>query len=145
MTVKIPTLLDEGARLPEYKTPGSAGADLRACLDEALWLKPMERRAIPTGLRIQLPKGFEAQVRPRSGLALEKGLTCLNSPGTIDADYRGEVKVLLINLGFEAVRIENGDSIAQLVVSPCVHGAFETTERIADSTRGEGGFGSTGM
>ncbi|MDX9826436.1 MAG: dUTP diphosphatase [Spirochaetia bacterium] len=145
MTAKIPTLLDDGARLPEYKTSGSAGADLRACLETAVWLQPMERRAVPTGLRLELPEGYEAQVRPRSGLALEKGLTCLNSPGTIDSDYRGEIKVILINLGSEAVCIENGDRIAQLVVSPCIRGAFEPVETITDSARGEGGFGSTGI
>lgn len=145
MTVKVPILLGKGARLPEYKTPGSAGADLRACLDEAIWLKPMERRAIPTGLRIQIPEGYEAQIRPRSGFALEKGLTCLNSPGTIDSDYRGEIKVLLINLGSEAVCIEDGDRIAQIVLSPCLRGCFESVEYIAESLRGEGGFGSTGV
>ena len=144
MSIKIPTVLGEGARLPEYKTPGSAGADLRARLDAALWLKPMERRAVPTGLRIELPEGYEAQVRPRSGLALEKGLTCLNSPGTIDWDYRGEIKVILINLGSEKVRIENGDRIAQLVVCPCTRASFEPADGIGGSARGEGGFGSTG-
>ncbi len=144
MAVKIPTLLGEGARLPEYKTSGSAGADLKARLDEAIWLKPMERRAVPTGLRIQIPEGYEAQVRPRSGLALEKGLTCLNSPGTIDSDYRGEIRVILVNLGSEAVKIENGDRIAQLVLSPCAKADFQPVDSIAESARGEGGFGSTG-
>jgi dUTP pyrophosphatase len=141
----VPILLEDGARLPEYKTPGSAGADLRACVDETLWLAPMERRAIPTGLRIELPEGYEAQVRPRSGLALEKGLTCLNSPGTIDADYRGEIKIILVNLGSSPARIDPGDRIAQLVVSKYTIASFEPKEKIAESGRGEGGFGSTGI
>lgn len=143
--ITVPVLLEDGARLPEYKTSGSAGADLCACVDETLWLAPMERRAIPTGLRIELPEGYEAQVRPRSGLALEKGLTCLNSPGTIDADYRGEIKIILVNLGSSPIRIDPGDRIAQLVVSKYTIASFELKEKIAESGRGEGGFGSTGI
>lgn len=130
--------------LPEYKTEGSAGADLRADVSEDIALAPMERRLIPTGLRLELPPGYEAQVRPRSGLAIEKGLTCLNSPGTIDSDYRGEVKVLLINLGGTAAVIHPGERIAQLVISTYTKARFEQTSALSESSRGEGGFGSTG-
>ncbi len=143
-TVTIPVLLGEGSSAPEYKTAGSAGADLRAAIGQTLWLAPMERRAVPTGLRIELPAGFEAQVRPRSGLALEKRLTCLNTPGTIDSDYRGEIKVILINLGGEPARIEPGDRIAQLVIARYVRAAFEAKDSLGLTQRGEGGFGSTG-
>lgn len=144
-SLKLKVLLENGARLPEYKTPGSAGADLRACLAEGIWIQPMERMAIPTGIRLELPEGCEAQVRPRSGLALEKGLTCLNSPGTIDSDYRGEIKVILINLGNEPVFIQPGDRIAQLVISTYERARFEVEETLAATSRGEGGFGSTGV
>lgn len=143
-TIAVPILLDEGSAAPEYKTAGSAGADLRAAISQTIWLAPMERRAIPTGARIELPTGVEAQVRPRSGLALEKGLTCLNTPGTIDSDYRGEIKVILINLGGEPARIEPGDRIAQLVVARYVRAAFEAAGSLGLTKRGEGGFGSTG-
>lgn len=143
-SVTVPIILAEGATPPEYKTAGSAGADLRATIKETLWLAPMERKAVPTGLRMELPEGFEAQVRPRSGLALEKGLTCLNSPGTIDSDYRGEVKVILINLGTVPVRIDPGDRIAQLVIARYTGATFEPKGKLADSGRGDGGFGSTG-
>jgi dUTP pyrophosphatase len=135
---------EEGARVPEYKTSGSAGADLRARLGEPILLVPGERAAVPTGLRIELPPGFEAQVRPRSGLALEKGLTCLNSPGTIDSDYRGEIKVILVNLGAQAATIADGDRIAQLVVAPACRAAFQIVRALGETERGSGGFGSTG-
>ncbi len=144
-SLKLKVLLENGARLPEYKTPGSAGADLRACLAEGIWIQPMVRMAIPTGIRLELPEGCEAQVRPRSGLSLEKGLTCLNSPGTIDSDYRGEIKVILINLGSEPVFIQPGDRIAQLVISTYERARFEVEETLAATSRGEGGFGSTGV
>jgi len=140
----VPLILATGAKLPEYKTEGSAGADLRANLLEPVWLAPMERKAIPTGVRIELPAGYEAQVRPRSGLALEKGVTCLNSPGTIDSDYRGEIKVILINLGAVPARIDPDDRIAQLVIARYTGATFEPKERLADTRRGDGGFGSTG-
>ncbi|MBL8965833.1 MAG: dUTP diphosphatase [Spirochaetaceae bacterium] len=140
--VKI--LVAPGAAAPEYKTPGAAGADLRAQLDSPFDLEPGARAAVPTGLRIELPEGYEAQVRPRSGLALEKGVTCLNSPGTIDADYRGEVKVILANLGREPVRVNPGDRIAQLVVAPVARARFVTGDALGDTDRGAGGFGSTG-
>ena len=143
-SIRVPVILDEGARLPEYKTRGSAGADLYANIPETIRLMPMERRAVPTGLRIELPPGCEAQVRPRSGLALEKGVTCLNSPGTIDSDYRGEIKVILVNLGNAEARIEPGDRIAQLVIARYTVAAFEPEKAIGKSDRGDGGFGSTG-
>ncbi|MCE1196471.1 dUTP diphosphatase [bacterium] len=143
-TVAIPVLLSEGASAPEYKTPGAAGADLRAAIDRTLSLAPMERRAVPTGVRIELPAGYEAQVRPRSGLALEKGLTCLNAPGTIDSDYRGEIKVILVNLSGETARVEPGDRIAQLVIARYAFALYEPKDSLGRTGRGEGGFGSTG-
>jgi dUTP pyrophosphatase len=130
--------------LPAYATPGAAGLDLRAAIAEPLDLAPGERAAVPTGLRIALPAGFEAQVRPRSGLALTHGITVLNSPGTIDSDYRGEVKVLLINLGSASVRIQRGERIAQLVVGAVERIAWQVTSDLEASARGSGGFGSTG-
>jgi dUTP pyrophosphatase len=135
---------EAGASAPEYRTEGSAGADLRAHIEEPLSLSPGQRAAVPTGIRIQLPPGFEAQVRPRSGLALEKGLTCLNSPGTIDSDYRGEIKVILVNLGSETATIAGGDRIAQLVVAPVTRARFEASGPLGETRRGSGGFGSTG-
>jgi dUTP pyrophosphatase len=134
-----------GGSIPEYKTAGSAGADLHAAIDEPILLAPGRRIAIPTGLRIELPPGIEAQVRPRSGLALEKGITCLNSPGTIDSDYRGEIKVILINLGEAAVRIEPGDRIAQLVLARYTVADFRPAIDLSETDRGGGGFGSTGQ
>jgi dUTP pyrophosphatase len=136
--------LEEEAHLPAYQTPGAAGADIQARVAETIHLEPGQRFLVPTGLRLQLPAGFEAQVRPRSGLAVKHGITCLNSPGTIDSDYRGEVKVLLINLGTEVFDIVDGERIAQLVVAPVVTADFIPVEQLAETTRGEGGFGSTG-
>jgi len=130
--------------LPQYATEQSAGMDLRASLDTPVTLKPFERRLIPTGLHIALPAGYEAQVRPRSGLALKHGLTVLNSPGTIDADYRGEVGVVLINLSQEEVTITDGDRIAQMVIARCEQGIFEQVEILDETARGEGGYGHTG-
>ena len=123
--VRVVFTAESGACAPEYRTEGSAGADLRAFIAERMTLAPGERAAVPTGIRIELPPGYEAQVRPRSGLALSKGLTCANSPGTIDSDYRGEIKVILVNLGSEAVAIADGDRIAQLVVAPVSRARFE--------------------
>ena len=143
-SVSVPIVVGSGGLIPEYKTEGSAGADLHACIADTLWLQPMERKAVPTGLRIELPPGYEAQVRPRSGLALEKGITCLNSPGTIDSDYRGEIKVILINLGSLPARIDPGDRIAQLVVARYTMAAFTPHGSIGETGRGGGGFGSTG-
>jgi len=134
----------EGARPPEYKSEEAAGADLRADLDESYILEPGARFACPTGLRLEIPRGYEAQIRPRSGLALEKGISCLNSPGTIDSDYRGELKVILVNLGRESVTISSGDRIAQLVVAPVCRAAFLKVDALSESSRGSGGFGSTG-
>lgn len=136
----------EGLPLPAYETEQAAGMDLRAAVPETepLTLKPGARYAVPTGLAFALPPGFEAQVRPRSGLALKAGVTCLNTPGTIDADYRGEVKVILINLGQEDFVIRRGDRIAQLVVAPVVQAAWREVESLNETARGAGGFGSTG-
>jgi dUTP pyrophosphatase len=130
--------------LPEYSTSGSAGMDLRANLEAPVVLKSLERALIPTGLFIELPDGYEAQVRPRSGLAIKQGLTCLNSPGTIDADYRGEVKVILINLSQEPQTIQHGDRIAQMVVHSVGQVAWEPVTAIGATSRNEGGFGHTG-
>ena len=130
--------------LPLYCTTQSAGMDLRADLAEPLVLRPLERMLIPTGLFIQLPDGYEAQVRPRSGLAINKGVTVLNSPGTIDADYRGEIKIILINLSQEDFIINNGERIAQMVISSYRQVEWDKVEILDESERGEGGFGHTG-
>lgn len=131
--------------LPTYETPASAGVDLRANLEEAITLQPLERVLVKTGLFMEIPPGFEAQVRPRSGLALKKGITVLNSPGTIDADYRGEIGVILINLSNEAFVIEDGDRIAQLVFAKVEQAEWMETLNLSSSERGAGGFGSTGQ
>ena len=130
--------------LPRYATPLSAGMDVRANIDEAVILRPLERAMIPTGLSIELPEGYEMQIRPRSGLAAKHGITVLNSPGTIDADYRGEIRVILVNLSNEEFRIEAGERIAQMVVARHEQVEWELAEELAESERGEGGFGSTG-
>lgn len=130
--------------LPVYATPESAGCDLLAAINEDLILKPGARVLVPTGLKMMLPDGFEAQVRPRSGLALKHGVTVLNTPGTIDADYRGEVGVILINLGQEAFTISRGMRIAQMIVAPVTQTEWQEVSELAETTRGEGGFGSTG-
>ena len=130
--------------LPQYATKLSAGMDLRANIDEPITLKPLERRLIPTGLHIALPEGYEAQVRPRSGLALKKGLTVLNTPGTVDADYRGEVGVVLINLSQEDFIVEDGERIAQMVIARHEQADFELVEVLDETERGEGGYGHTG-
>ncbi len=130
--------------LPKYETVASAGLDLRANLNETLRLEPMERMLVPTGLFIELPRGYEAQIRPRSGLALKKGITVLNSPGTIDADYRGEIRVILINLSTDIFEITDGDRIAQMVISSHVRALWEEVEVLTETTRGAGGFGHTG-
>ena len=131
--------------LPKYAKPQRAGMDLRANLEEPIILRPLERRLIPTGLHIALPAGYEAQVRPRSGLALKKGITVLNSPGTIDADYRGEVGVLLINLSQDDFVVNDGERIAQMVIARHEQGEFETVEVLDETERGEGGYGHTGV
>lgn len=143
--IKIKVVAEKGVELPVYQTPGAAGMDLRAWLPEGpVSIGPGERRLIPTGLRIEIPFGHEVQVRPRSGLALKKGLTVLNSPGTIDSDYRGEVGVILVNLGQETVELENGERVAQMVVAPVSRAVWESVPSLDISERGEGGFGHTG-
>ncbi len=130
--------------LPNYETELAAGMDLRANIDEVITLNPLDRTLIKTGIFIELPKGFEAQVRPRSGLAFKKGLSVLNSPGTIDADYRGEIGVILVNLSNETVLIEDGERVAQMVISKHERIEWESSEVLEETERGEGGFGSTG-
>lgn len=130
--------------LPEYETILSAGMDLRASIEETIILQPMQRVLVPTGLFIELPVGFEAQVRPRSGLALKHGITVLNSPGTIDADYRGEIKILLVNLSDKAFEIKNAERIAQMIVAKHERVEWELAEDLTQTQRGEGGFGHTG-
>ena len=131
--------------LPDYESDEAAGMDIRAALDKPMTLQPGERNLVPTGLQMALPFGYEAQIRPRSGLAYKKGITMLNSPGTIDSDYRGEVKVLAINHGNEPYVIEHGDRIAQMVVAPVYQPEIEETDSLPETNRGEGGFGSTGV
>lgn len=131
--------------LPHYETIASAGMDLRASLTESRILKPLERTVVGTGLFIELPIGYEAQVRPRSGLAAKKGITVLNAPGTIDADYRGEIGVILVNLSKEDFEIQNGERIAQLVIAKHERVEWEETKELSETDRGEGGFGSTGV
>ena len=145
VTVRILRLgKGSGVSLPAYASEGAAGADLAAALQTPLTLKPGERALVPTGLAVELPDGFEMQIRPRSGLAARHGVTVLNSPGTVDSDYRGEVKVLLINLGAEAVTISGGERIAQAVIAPVTQAEFRLVDALSGSVRGEGGFGSTG-
>lgn len=135
----------EGLELPQYATPESAGADLMAAIDQPLTLNSGERFLVPTGLVLELPKGYEAQIRPRSGLAFKHGITVLNAPGTIDSDYRGELKVLLINHGSEPFRVERGMKIAQLVLAPVMHAQWHERDDLTSTTlRGVNGFGSTG-
>jgi len=147
MTVQVPVLrLPHAAdlSLPAYATPQSAGVDLRAAIDQTMIVPPLGRVAVPTGLAIALPAGYEAQVRPRSGLALNDGVTVLNSPGTIDADYRGEIKVILINLSHRPFAIERGQRIAQLIVAPVVQIDWHEVHVLEKTDRGDGGHGSTG-
>lgn len=131
--------------LPNYETVAAAGMDLRAAVDSPIVLKPGERQMIPTGLQIALPEGYEAQVRPRSGLAIRNGITMLNTPGTIDADYRGEVKVIAINHGEENFVVNHGDRIAQMVIAPVTQFPVVEVDKLDETDRGEGGFGSTGV
>ena len=135
---------DADLPLPRYMTPGAAGCDIVAAIDEPLVLASLERAAVPTGLAMALPQGFEAQIRPRSGNALRHGLSVPNAPGTIDADYRGELKILLVNLGREPITIQRGDRIAQMIIAPVVQPAFELVTSLDETARGDGGFGSTG-
>ena len=142
--VKIRVIVGSEHGPPRYETPHSAGMDLRAHLAEAIDLAPGQRVLVSTGLRLQIPAGYEGQVRPRSGLALKRGLTVLNAPGTIDADYRGEVGVILVNLSAEPQRIEPGERVAQLVIAPVTRASWEEVDELDESERGVGGFGSTG-
>lgn len=130
--------------LPQYETNGAAGADIRANLSETLVLAPMQRSLVPTGLFIELPEGYEAQIRPRSGIAARQGITCLNSPGTIDSDYRGEIKIILVNLSTEVQSINHGDRIAQMVIQKVERASFKEVNGLAATQRSNGGFGSTG-
>ncbi len=142
--MKVRVINNSSHDLPEYKTVGSAGLDLKADLKEPVTLAPLERAIIKTGLYIELPLGYEAQVRPRSGLAAKKGITVLNTPGTVDADYRGEIGVILVNLSNKPFTVENGERVAQLVVARHERIEWEITEKLSDTSRGQGGFGSTG-
>jgi dUTP pyrophosphatase len=135
---------DEGASLPGYATASSSGLDLRAHLESPVTLQPMGRALIPTGIRFSIPDGFEAQVRPRSGLAIQHGVTVLNTPGTIDADYRGEIKVILVNLGTEPFTVRSGDRVAQVVFQKVARASFREVQELPGTERGSGGFGSTG-
>lgn len=143
-TCEIKFTAEEGAKTPSYQTSGAAGADISAFIKEDIVLKSGERAFVPTGIKVAIPQGFEVQVRPRSGLAAKSGVTVLNTPGTIDSDYRGEIKVILINLGKEDFTIKNGERIAQLVVAPVTQGVFVKADALDTTERGEGGFGSTG-
>ena len=142
--MKIDIINKSPHALPSYQTNGSAGMDLRAHLEKDIVLKPLERCIIPTGLFMALPLGYEAQVRPRSGLAAKYGLTVLNSPGTIDADYRGEIGVILVNISNTDFTVKNGERVAQLVISKHARGEWVSVQNLTDTTRGSGGFGSTG-
>lgn len=142
LTIKIINQSDNP--LPEYATPGASGMDIRSFLPAPVVLQPLERSLIPTGLFVEIPKGYEIQVRPRSGLAVKQGLTCLNTPGTIDSDYRGEIKVILINLSGEPQTVQPGERIAQMVVQRVEQAQWEATEKISVTSRNEGGFGHTG-
>lgn len=142
--MKVKVINRSGNALPEYSTALSAGVDLRADNEEPIVLEPLGRAMVPTGLFVEIPAGYELQVRPRSGLAAKKGVTVLNSPGTIDADYRGEIKVILVNLGSEPFTVERGERIAQMVLSAHSRIEWEAADELSSSGRGEGGFGSTG-
>lgn len=142
--MKINIINQSAHPLPVYQTSASAGMDLRASLQEPVILQPLQRALIPTGLFIALPEGYEAQIRPRSGLAFKNGITVLNSPGTIDADYRGEIKVLLVNLSDTAFTVQDGERVAQMVIASHVQAEWKLVEELADTERSAGGFGSTG-
>lgn len=144
MEVKVRVKLSEGAVMPVYQTKGASGADIRALIAEPLEIAPGERCAVPTGVYVEVPVGYEVQIRPRSGLAVREGVTVLNTPGTIDSDYRGEIVVIMINLSDVPFKIASGDRIAQMVVCPVVHGVLEEVEELSETARGEGRFGHTG-
>ncbi len=142
--MKVKVINRSRHELPQYETPQSAGLDIRANVDSPVVLKPLERKLVPTGLYVELPVGYEAQIRPRSGLALKHGISLLNTPGTIDADYRGEIGVIMVNLSNEEFTVNDGDRIAQMVVARHEQVEWQSVETLADSERGEGGFGHTG-
>ena len=142
--IKIKRLRKHQLPVPAYQSEDAAGMDLMADIEAEFTIAPMSRVAVPTGFAIEIPRGFEGQVRPRSGLAFKEGVTVINAPGTIDADYRGEIKVLLINLGNDPVLLHPGDRVAQLVIAPVVRAAIEEVDNLQDTVRGEGGFGHTG-
>ncbi|MEL7021798.1 MAG: dUTP diphosphatase [Bacteroidota bacterium] len=143
--MKIRIINKSNHPLPRYETSGSAGLDLRAAIDSPLELQPLERVLIPTGLHIELPQGYEAQIRPRSGLAIKKGLSLVNAPGTIDSDYRGEIKVIMVNLSNQVQHIPTGERIAQMVIARYEQVSWEEVVTLSDTARGSGGFGSTGV
>ncbi|MDE6109611.1 MAG: dUTP diphosphatase [Muribaculaceae bacterium] len=144
-SLKIKIINRSGQELPAYETTESAGMDVRAAITEPVTLQSLDRALIPTGLRVQLPRGYEMQMRPRSGLALRNGITLANSPGTVDADYRGEISVIVINLGREPFTIQPGERICQMVIAPYTHVEWEPVERIDETRRGDGAFGHTGL
>lgn len=143
--LKVKTLPHFKGELPRYETVHASGIDVRAAISEAMTIKPFERAMIPTGLSLEIPPGFEIQVRPRSGLAAKQGVTVLNTPGTVDADYRGEVKIIVINLGAEPVIVKDQDRIAQFVLCPVVQAELVLADELSNTDRGAGGFGSTGV
>lgn len=145
MQIDIKIKCDEGVTLPVYKTSGAAGADVCAHISESIVISKGMSAMIPTGLFFEIPEGYEIQVRPRSGLAFKNGVTVLNTPGTIDSDYRGELKIILINLGQEDFTVNNGDRIAQIIVAPVTQGNFILSEALSETERGSGGFGHTGV
>lgn len=143
--IKVKIINRSGHQLPAYETPSSAGMDVRACLEKPVTLQPLERALIPTGLRVQLPQGHEMQIRPRSGLALKHGISLVNSPGTVDADYHGEIGILVINLSNEPFVINDGERICQMVITNYTHVEWDPVEEIDSTVRGDGGFGHTGV
>lgn len=143
--MKVKIINKSNNELPRYETTGSAGVDLRAFMESAVNLRPLERAMIPTGIYIELPQGYEAQIRPRSGLAAKKGISIVNAPGTIDSDYRGEIKIILVNLSNEAHVIEPGERIAQMVIAKYEQIDWEETDLLTETSRGAGGFGHTGV
>jgi dUTP pyrophosphatase len=144
MSIQIKIVNTSANPLPQYATKGASGMDIRAALDTALALQPLERHLIPTGLFVEIPEGYEIQIRPRSGLAVKQGITCLNTPGTIDSDYRGEIKIILINLSSEEQVIHPGDRVAQMIIQKTERVEFEQVEILNNSERAAGGFGHTG-
>ena len=142
--IKIGILTVEGASIPEYMSEGSSGADLRAKLESSVFIKPGGRAVIPTGIKLEIPMGYEIQIRSRSGLAMKHGLMCLNSPGTIDSDYRGEIMIILMNMGNKRIEIKNGDRVAQMVLTSVCRAEFQVKHGLSKTTRDKNGFGSTG-